>query len=75
MVEEHKASDNYHEDIAAIGSGGAYIFQNGTVIAGTWSKTTVEDQIKFYDEAGSEVALVPGQTFVEAVPTYGSVEF
>ncbi len=75
MVEEHKASDNYHEDIAAIGSGGAYIFQNGTVIAGTWSKTTVEDQIKFYDEAGSEVALAPGQTFVEAVPTYGSVEF
>lgn len=75
MVEEKKAWDGYHEDITAIGSGEAYIFQNGGVIRGTWNKSSVSEQIKFFDESGAEVALAPGQTFVEAVPTYGSVEY
>lgn len=75
VVQESKASDNYHEDITTIGSGKAYIFQNGTAIAGNWSKASVGDQIKFTDESGAEVALAPGQTFVTAVPEYGSVEY
>lgn len=75
MVEESKASDNYHEDITAIGSGKAYVFQNGTAIEGTWSKSSVEEQIKFLDKNGGEIKLAPGQTFVTAVPNYGNVEF
>ena len=75
VVEEGKASDGYHESISTIGSGSAYIFQNGGVIAGTWRKDSINDQIKFFDESGDEVGLAPGQTFVSAVPTYGSVEY
>ena len=75
VVKESRAADNYHEDIAAIGSGDAYVFQNGTVIKGTWKKATKEDQIKFTDEDGKEIKLAPGQTFVTAVPNYGSVEY
>ena len=75
MVQEGKASDNYHEDIKVIGSGKAYIFQNGTAVEGTWSKGSRNEQIKFFDGDGNEVALVPGQTFVSAVPNYGSVEY
>ena len=75
IVEEHKAEDGYHESIAAVGSGEVYIFQNGIAIHGTWSKPSVGDQIKFTDENGKEVALAPGQTFVEAVPQYGGVEY
>ena len=72
---ERKASDNYHESIDTIGSGEAYIFQNGTAIKGTWRKDSRQDQIKFTDEEGNEVKLAPGQTFVSAVPNYGSVEY
>lgn len=75
VVEEKRASDNYHEDITAVGSGEAYIFQNGMVIHGGWSKQTVNDQIKFNDENGKEVALAPGQTIIEAVPTYGGIAY
>ncbi|MBR2836977.1 DUF3048 domain-containing protein [Candidatus Saccharibacteria bacterium] len=75
VVEERKASDGYHEDITAIGSGDAYIFQNGGVVTGSWSKSSRDAQIRFYDASGAEVALAPGQTFVEAVPTYGSIEY
>ena len=75
VVEEHKASDNYHEDISAIGSGEAYVFQNGVVKHGSWKKASVADQIKFTDDSGVEVRLAPGQTFVEAVPEYGAIEY
>ena len=75
VVSERRASDNYHEDITTTGSGTAYVFQNGIAIKGTWSKPSVAEQIRFYDEAGVEIALAPGQTFVEAIPQYGSVEY
>jgi hypothetical protein len=75
IVSEKRASDNYHEDITAVGSGKAYIFQNGTAISGTWKKTSDSEQIRFYADDGSEIALAPGQTFVEAVPEYGSVDY
>lgn len=75
VVPEKKASDNYHEDIAVLGSGDAYVFQNGTSVKGVWKKASDAEQIKFYTSDGSEIALAPGQTFVEAVPNYGSVEY
>jgi hypothetical protein len=74
-VDERRASDNYHEDITTLGSGEAYIFQNGYALHGTWKKDSINSQIEFYDEAGKEIALAPGQTFVEAVPNYGSIEY
>ena len=75
VVPEHKASDNYHEDISVLGSGDAYIFQNGYSVKGKWSKGTDAEQIKFFDEDGKELKLATGQTFVSAVPNYGSVEY
>lgn len=75
MVSERRASDNYHEDIDAIGSGKAFIFQNGMAVAGRWEKGSKADQIKFIDDNGNEIKLAPGQTFVSAVPDYGSVDY
>ena len=75
IVQESKAADNYHESITTIGTGDAYIFQNGTAIKGSWAKGAKDQQIKFFDENGEEVALAPGQTIVSAVPAYGSVEY
>ncbi|MDO5451573.1 MAG: DUF3048 domain-containing protein [Candidatus Saccharibacteria bacterium] len=75
VVEESRAADNYHEDITTIGSGDVYIFQNGTAIKGTWQKGSAGDQIKFTDSEGKEIKLAPGQTFITAVPKYGSVAY
>lgn len=75
MVQESRASDNYHENITTTGSGEAYVFQNGTVIEGKWQKSSAAEQIKFTDKSGSEIKLAPGQTFITAVPNYGSVAY
>lgn len=75
VVSERRASDNYHEVITTTGSGKAYVFQNGNVVEGTWNKPTKVDQIKFLDQDGKEIKLAPGQTFVSAIPNYGSIEY
>ena len=75
VVQESRDTDGYHEKITTTGSGDAYIFQNGAAIAGKWNKSSISDQIKFTDIYGNEVALAPGQTFISAIPTYGSVDY
>lgn len=75
VVSERRAADNYHEDIDVIGAGDVYVFQNGAVVRGTWKKDSTEAQIQFLDAEGKEIALAPGQTFITAVPNYGSVDF
>lgn len=75
VVNEKTASDNYHEDITTTGSGTAYVFENGTVLEATWEKPTKSDQLTFRDPSGAEIRLAPGQTWLTAVPTYGSVDY
>lgn len=75
VVNERRASDNYHEDITTSGTGNVVIFQNGDVVQGTWRKDTQKDQIKFFNKDGEEIKLAPGQTFVSAIPNYGGIEY
>lgn len=75
VVSEGRAADGYHEAITTIGSGDAYIFQNGIAIKGKWNKGSKAEQIKFTGEGGNEIKLAPGQAIVSAVPNYGSVDF
>ena len=74
-VPERRASDDYHEDITTIGSGEAYVFQNGAATQGTWTKSSRDEQISFTDTNGKEIKLIPGQTIISAIPEYGSVDF
>lgn len=75
VMDEKKAPDGYYELIATSGSGEAYIFQNGGVLHGIWKKPSKGEQIKFYDDSGTEIRLAPGQTFISAIPGYGSIEY
>ncbi len=68
-VEQHAVmEDGYREEIQAIGSGVAHIFQDGTVQQVTWHKPDRFQQITFTNEAGEEVPLARGQTWITAVP-------
>ncbi|MGE5327863.1 MAG: DUF3048 domain-containing protein [Thiobacillus sp.] len=60
--------DGYREKIDTIGNGKAYIFQNGTVITGTWHKSSLKSQVTLTDTSGKDVSLVRGQTWITAVP-------
>ena len=72
MVDERRHRDGVHEAITTVGEGTAYVFQNGDAIKGTWKKSSLEDQIRFYDEDDKEISLAPGQTWISALPiSYG----
>lgn len=75
MVQESTMADNYHENIRTIGSGTAYIFQNGEVIEGTWSKSSQNSQIIFKDASGEVVKFTPGQLWIAAAPQFGNVSW
>jgi hypothetical protein len=60
--------DGYREQIDAIGSGSATIFQDGTVQEVTWKKPSRTSQITFTDANGVDVPLARGQTWITALP-------
>ena len=64
----HVMEDGYRESIQTIGSGTAYMFQDGTVTEGQWSKTARQDQVDFINSAGEKIKLNRGQTWITVVP-------
>ena len=58
-----------------IGSGEAWISSGGGTVHATWSKSSATDPIHLVDGAGAAVRLVAGNTWIELVPTAGSVSF
>jgi len=67
------APDHYHSQYQAIGSGPAYIFQDGTMTTAQWSKVSEKEQLKLTDVAGQPLPLNPGQTWITAVSSLGNV--
>lgn len=65
---ERVMEDGWRESIRTIGSGAATIFQNGTAINATWNKPSRNAPLTLTDEAGKEIPLVRGQTWIAAVP-------
>ena len=61
--------DGYREQIDAIGTGSATIFQDGDVKEVTWTKASKAEQIKFTDATGKDYPLARGQTWITAVPS------
>ena len=65
-----ESEPGYHRPVLAqLGSGKALVFRDGHVIAGTWRKQNAADLTRFYDAAGTEIALVRGRIFIQVVPT------
>jgi hypothetical protein len=52
-----------------VGSGDLFVFRNGSVIEGTWKRDSEEDVTRLLDRQGEEIALAPGQTWVELFPS------
>lgn len=60
-------ADRYHTSYATTGSGKAYIFQDGIMVEGTWTKKDSKSQLVFQDTTGKEIALNAGQRWITVV--------
>ncbi|WP_170245493.1 DUF3048 domain-containing protein [Microbacterium saccharophilum] len=56
-----------------VDSGDAWVSTGGSVIRGRWSKQSQTSPIALTNAAGGEIRLAPGNTWVELVPTSGSI--
>jgi len=69
------ASNAYYSDYTTVGSGQAFVFQDGDVTLGTWAKTANSAQISFTDSSGNVLKLNAGKTWITAVSDAGSVSY
>jgi hypothetical protein len=60
-------ADGKHSQYDDIGSGTAYIFQDGGVSIGGWQKADQDSQISFVDDNGQPLKLNAGQTWLTLV--------
>lgn len=72
---EHQATDIVEDTngatsirIVLTGKGPAWFLRDGVLVKGTWERTNKNEITRFYGADGKEVALKPGQTWVELVP-------
>lgn len=62
-----------HININLFGTGKADIFVGGKHIKATWKHPSEKDITRYYDASGKEVTLLPGNTWVQEVPSDGGV--
>lgn len=61
--------------LGTTGSGKAYVFTDGVVTEGTWSKTSRTDRTVFKTKDGVEIPFNRGPIWVEVVPASSPVDF
>jgi hypothetical protein len=57
-----------------IGTGTSWIFSNGNLIKGTWTKANDADITRYTDAAGAPIRITPGRTWVELLPLDKTVD-
>ncbi len=62
-----KGSNGIYSTYNTIGSGTAYVFQDGVITQGTWHKTDRASNFTFTDANGAVLKLNPGQTWLTAL--------
>lgn len=67
------AADRVHSVYQTIGSGKAFVFQDGVATEGTWEKKSGKDQIVFKDAAGTPIPFNAGQTWITATSIANNV--
>jgi hypothetical protein len=68
-------ADGYHSVYNTIGSGKAYVFQDGLLTTGTWTKADMKSQFTFTDDTGKPLGLDPGQTWISAIGAPSNVTY
>ncbi len=72
---EHKNSDIVEDTlgnlailIKLVGKGRVQVFREGAMVEGTWQRDEPQQLMRYKDAAGNDIALKPGQSWVEIVP-------
>ncbi len=65
----------YYSEYQTVGSGTAYIFQDGGVSIGQWTKSSNNSQIMFTNSTNQPLPLDPGEVWITAVTSDSAVTY
>ena len=68
-LENSQGGLEVQSDLYPDASGTAVVYRNGVAIQGTWRRTTLGSPTQFVDAYNDPIAMAPGQTWVELVPS------
>jgi hypothetical protein len=66
---------NASPDDVITGQGRVWVFRNGGLVIGHWRHKHVTSRLKLIDNRGHRIALAPGRTWIELLPTAGTISF
>lgn len=66
-------TDGKHSEYGTIGSGQAYIYQDGGVTIGQWNKADTKASMSFTDSTGKPLPINAGQTWLTALTSVGKI--
>ena len=69
------ASGAYYVNYADLGTGTAYVFQDGILTQGVWKKTSPSSQLQFVTTSGTPINLNAGQTWITALGAASDVSY
>jgi hypothetical protein len=75
VVPNGSDNDGYHSTYATTGSGAVYVFQDGIVSEGTWTKTDRKSPLELKDKNGLTMKLNAGQTWVSLVGASSDISY
>jgi hypothetical protein len=67
--------DRVHTQYGTVGGGEVFVFQDGTVTKGTWSKASRAAQWQLTDASGNPITLNPGQTWFTMMDAASKVTY
>jgi hypothetical protein len=63
------AAGNPSPEVKLTGSGRVYVFRNGRMIVGRWQRPSLDRPTTYVAKDGTPIALAPGTTWVELLPS------
>lgn len=75
IMQQGIEADDKHSTYNVIGSGQAYIFQDGIVTAASWTKSDMKSQLQLIDANNKAIPLNAGQTWFTAVGNSSGVVY
>lgn len=75
VLKQGLKDDGYHTDYITTGSGKMFVFQDGIVSVGTWSRNIDKANYTFTDKYGLPMKLNAGQTWITAVGAESAVSY
>ncbi|MCU0667389.1 MAG: DUF3048 domain-containing protein [Patescibacteria group bacterium] len=75
VTEKGNGSDGYHSSYKTTGAGKVFVFQDGVVSEGTWSKADRKASLVLTDKYGLPLKLTAGKTWITLVGSTSDVRY